>query len=151
MLERTLGIFATKAENFHLKEYVRLRDEIDHISRENRNLERNVVIAMGVTWGWLYGQGAHGPVWAYFIPLMFAVLGAIRAHGIDQSFGALGGYITNIEDAFHKEGSPIGWEHHLKKFYLNGTPDSKGQLLFWIILHLSALVVAGLRIAGLLK
>jgi hypothetical protein len=134
----TIGTFGHKSEDFHLKEYEFLRRELEIILQEDRALERNVVVAVGVTWGWLYSQ--HTPPWTYCIPFLFAVLGAWRAYGINETYGTFGTYLEKIEEAFTKEGSPKGWQHFLDEDD-EGTSYSKGALTFWVILIISTIVV----------
>jgi hypothetical protein len=146
-MKQTAGIFTAKSEEFHLREYECLRREIEQLSQTSRALERNVIVAVGITWGWLYSRPSPVPPWTYLIPCLFSILGTIRAYGIEQTFGQLGGYIEKIEDAFRKADGPEGWEHFNKE----GTFDSKGQALFWIILNASSLAIAVLRFCNILK
>jgi len=45
--------FESKAEEFYLSEYASLRAEIELHLKYYNDLERNVVIAIGVVWSWL--------------------------------------------------------------------------------------------------
>jgi hypothetical protein len=137
------GIFASKSPEFHLSEYACLRKEVELMLEDYHALERNVVIAVGITWGWLYDKCALP--WMFCIPCLFAILGAIRAKGISGAFGKLRGYLIEIEIAFWSTDGPEGWEHFHKD-----TGFSKGAVPFWSILILATLVVAVLRICHLL-
>ncbi len=131
----TPGTCIDKAADFYLKEYECLRKEIEWLLKDYRDLERNVVIAVGLTWAWLFEKGP--PKAAWFIPFLFAVLGAVRATGILKSFRNYHEYITRIEEAFSRPGDPGGWEHSP---WRGGV--SKGAYLFWLILILVTLSVA---------
>jgi hypothetical protein len=141
MVEHTPGTFNAKAEDFHLKEYESLRRELEIVLQDSRGLERNVVLAIGATWAWLYSKS--GAPWTFLIPCMFAILGAIRAHGINDTYTTFATYLSEIEEAFRKAGGPKGWEHFLRDFKKDrGTDYSKGELLFWILLIASTISVA---------
>jgi hypothetical protein len=111
------GKFATNAKDFYLKEYESQRKQVEWLLRDYRTLERNVVIAVGVTWGWLFKQNCV-PKWAWFIPCLFASLGALRALGIEKSGYALKEYIKLLEAAFSHWDDPGGWEHRFEKIRL---------------------------------
>jgi len=132
----TPGTCIDKAAEFYLKEYECLRREIEWLLKDYRDLERNVVIAVGLTWAWLFEKGP--PKGAWFIPCLFAVLGAVRATGIIKSFGKYHKYISRIEDAFTRPADPGGWEHSTP----HGSGGSKGAYLFWLILILVTVGVA---------
>jgi hypothetical protein len=133
------GTFGVRSEDFHLSEYACLRREIELMLKEYRALERNIVFAIGITWGWLYSNRA--PAWMFWIPSLFAALGSIRAYGVMKAFGQLGGYLFEIEEAFSRPGSPMGWQH----FHGKTTGSAKGAFFFWLILVLATLGVAFLR------
>lgn len=140
-MERSSGIFEAKSEEFHLKEYECLRKEIELLTQDSRTLERYAIVAVGVTWGWLFSRRAPSvPEWAYCVPCMFAILGAIRAYGINQTFGILGDYISTVENAFYRDGGPVGWEHF--EIGMKTLPESKGAVIFWATLNVITLVIA---------
>jgi len=140
MPERTdmtepVGTFHARSEEFHLSEYACLRSEIELVLKDYRELERNIVIAVGVTWAWLYHEKMAA--WAFCIPCVFAILGALRAKGVNSAFGVLHKYILKLESAFHRQGGPQGWEHeHLQ------TGFAKGSGAFWLILIVVTIAVA---------
>src|SRR4051812_9471648 len=100
------GQFADSAKDFYLREYESQHKMLGVLLEDYRSLERNVVIAVGVTWGWLFKQQPHPPVWAWFTPCLFAILGALRALGIAKSANALVEYIKRLEDAFSHADDP---------------------------------------------
>ena len=139
-MDAKAGVFNERSEDFHLKEYESLRHELETLLQDHRALERNAVVAVGITWGFLIKE--HTPGWTYCIPCLFAILGALRAKGISNTYTTFGDYLHQIEAAFSKPGAPAGWEHFIKK----GTDSSKGGLLFWVLLILSTGGVAVLRL-----
>jgi hypothetical protein len=136
MAEKT-GKYAGDAKEFYLKEYECLRREIEWLLQDYRTLERNVVLAIGVTWAWLFTHTTH-PRLAWWIPVLFAVLGAIRAYGIHQGFAKLGNYIKLLEENFSGLGDPEGWQHKIPGKF--GT--SKGAATIWFLLVVTSLGLA---------
>jgi hypothetical protein len=137
----TPGTCIDKAADFYLKEYECLRREIEWLLKDYRDLERNVVIAVGLTWAWLFEKDP--PKAAWFFPFLFAVLGALRASGIDKSFKNYHEYIRRIETEFSRAGDPGGWEHSPRRGGL-----SEGAYVFWLILILVTVGVAIYRCAS---
>jgi hypothetical protein len=64
------GKYAHSATEFYLKEYEYLRREIEWLLKDYRALERNVVIALGITWGWLLAQRQLIPAWMLRVPCL---------------------------------------------------------------------------------
>jgi hypothetical protein len=126
--------FSEKASEFHLEEFKALRKEVEILLEDYLALERNVVVAIGASWAFLYHERL--PVWTFLIPCLFAVLGAVRAKGIMDAFGVLRGYLLKIEDAYGREDVLKGWEHAHK-----GTGFAKGAVWFWSILIAATLLV----------
>jgi hypothetical protein len=77
---------------------------------ESRSLERAVVVAVGVSWAWLFHERHDIPRFAWFMPTLFAVLGLIRAYGIHRFFEDVRVYMRTLESAFSAPGDPGGWE-----------------------------------------
>lgn len=129
------GRFADNAKEFYLKEYEAQRTQMGWLLQDYRSLERNAVVAVGVTWGWLFKQDYVPPKWAWFAPCLFAVLGSLRALGISKTASTLTDYIKRLEDAFsHAAGDPGGWEHFSGG---EGRGQVKAAYLFWIVLILA--------------
>jgi hypothetical protein len=126
------------SKDFFLKEYECLRREIEWLLKDYRALERNAVIAVGVTWGWLFEKGTGAPKWAWFFPCLFAVLGSIRALGITHAFGLFHQYISQLEKSFSGQGYPPGWQH----FSSGKTASTRVGAAFWALLIIGTVVVA---------
>lgn len=136
-MDKPDGICAAGAKDFYLQEYECLRKEIDWLLQDYRSLERNVVVAVGVTWGFLFKLDHTPPKWSWFIPCLFAALGALRASGIVQSFRLFHEYIERLEDAFHSPHDPGGWQH----FTSGRTWSGRSGFLFWLTLLLATIAV----------
>jgi len=135
---RTAGIYAADSKEFHLKEFECLRKEVEMKIEEQRTLERNVVVAVGISWAWLFHERANVPPWAWLMPCLFAVLGLARAYGITRFFRSTNAYFLTIENAFFRPDSPIGWEHSTVK-----KPWTRRSVIaFWGILIASTAFVA---------
>lgn len=97
-------------------------------------LERNVLIAIAGTWVWPIGRAA--PSWTFLIPVLFALLGSLRAYGIMRAFGRIGAYIKTLEGAFTRPDGPAGWQHFQK-----GTGAATGAVLFWACVVVATAIV----------
>ena len=98
----------TPAQQFHFKEYDCLRTKLDSLHNAVSALERDVVIAVGVTWGFLYTQKTALPPWTYSIPILFGVLGAIRTFGLHRALSKFHTYLKEIEAGFDPPGKLEG-------------------------------------------
>ena len=141
------------AKDFYLKEYECLRKEIMFLLKDCRDLERNVVVAVGISWAWLLDKNAMVPRWAWWIPCLFAALGAVRVWGIMKSFGVYRLYVGGVEEAIVLPDGPGGWEHFLgsqviiargiqKRFPKAKIDTSKFAFVFWAILIFATVAVA---------
>ncbi len=127
-------------KDFLLKEYESLRKEIEWMLTDIRALERNVLVAVGVTWAWLFTH-KDLPGWAWLFPCLFVALGCVRVVGMIRAFGHFREYITKIEGTFLAGQNPMGWEH----FSQGRTGASSGSWIFWTLLIATTLLVAFVR------
>ena len=139
-LTQPVGRFSDQSEEFHRQEYVALRAEVLSLLSDLRSLERNVVVAIGITFAWLIKEDKDVPCWAWVVPIVFAGLGAWRVRGILRQFGLFKRYLLTIEAAYHSEGGPMGWQG------FSASPDepsaSDGTGLFWGTLIVGTILVA---------
>jgi len=144
-----LGKYSSHGRDFYLEEYKSLRREVERLAESNRVLERNVLIAVALAWGWLFERRSHLPSWTWFIPVIFWILGYIRSFGINRSLSTLHLYVGKLETAFSNLDDPGGREHdredktpctpldgHYKRFL---APSSNA---FWGALFAITVVVA---------
>jgi hypothetical protein len=106
------GPFAQHSHEFFLAEYDALRRELIAMISENRAVERNVVISVGVSWAWLFHERQNIPRLAWLLPCLFAALGLVRALGYRRYFRDMFSYQCTVEDSFFVENGPIGWDNH---------------------------------------
>ena len=102
-------------EQLLLEEYRSLRSQIDYQIKEARDLERNVLIATGLTYAWLASVQAPSllalPAWTF--PFILALIGRDRAGRINRRIDSISKYISEIEKSMHGQsasGGSIGWE-----------------------------------------
>src|SRR5437763_4941077 len=95
-MERQAGIFSAKSEEFYLKEFESLRKEIEFVEQEQRSVERNALIGVGIAWGWLWSTKKPAPDWAYLIPCLFSGLCCIRAYGIMRVYDVFTSYLVTV-------------------------------------------------------
>jgi hypothetical protein len=109
----------TIAQTYQLEEYRALRSEIEYYIGEFRSQERNVVIAVGVIWGWLISNHQ----WHYLpwlVPVILCAAASIRSHVLNKHMSVISNYIASLEDSFGVN----GWEHN---FTLNVRNVKKGN------------------------
>jgi len=127
---RLAGLFQSRSADFYLKEYECLRKEIDSLSSEYQSLEKNAAVAVGVTLAWLFHERSSIPGWTWFVPFLFAVLGASRSRGLSRTFELLNSYMILIEHSFTEPNGPDGWAHHSNREQL----QPEGIISFWRVL-----------------
>jgi hypothetical protein len=127
------GKHSDRNYEFCLSEYVALRKEIEWLLTEESTRERNTVIAVGATWAWLFSnpEKITSAPWAWFIPVLFVVLGILRCLGNRKQWSVFHSYIERIEGVFLDSGSPGGWEH-----FSWGKTQWRSTIAFWTVLFL---------------
>jgi hypothetical protein len=129
------------AKEFYLKEYEFLRREVEIAISDYRATERNIVIAVGVSWAWLYQVRKEVPWEAWLVPCLFVVLGILRTYSDETFFRSAHKYLTRVEESFSSANDPGGWEHwEHANVARNWTRFS--AVLFWTFLLLSTIAVA---------
>lgn len=130
-------------ESFRLSEFKALREEILWLLKDYRALERNTVIAVGLSWVWLFSHPdakTAPPTFAWFMPVLFVALGALRASAILKQFRVFHEYIREVEGRFlDSSDHPPGWEHY--SWEKTGWV-AESAVVLWVMLALSTLGVA---------
>jgi hypothetical protein len=129
------------------EEYLTLRKEIETQMTELGQLERNCVLAAAVVYAWLVKDGAETSIAkaGWFIPVLFALFGALRSLSVGRHLFALGHYIHQIESAHLTDPNlPKGWEHFL------AAPEQKRRtrtaitISFWVAFLAATTVAAAI-------
>jgi hypothetical protein len=157
----TPAILHDSCKDFRLEEYKALRAEVLALLETLRTLERNVIVAIAVVWGWLFEKHTDVAtlmpkkgvliILAWWIPALFVFLCGWRVFGITRFFGEFKDYLTTVESAFWMEGSPKGWQHFTaelkkgKRKLLKLKSISDGTTAFWITLFAMTVVVAAIQ------
>jgi hypothetical protein len=118
-----------------------LRASIVSGVEETRTLERNSLIGTGAVWTWLATHEVLSPaaevIW--WLPVLFAAMGWLRARAVLRSIERTAAYIRVVESALCDASGPCGWETHLSK---NRRPLVSTTIhLFWGALLLLTIVV----------
>ncbi len=124
------------------EEYLTLRKEVETHMAELGLLEKNCVLASAAIYAWLAkgGDAASISAIAWYIPIFFAIFGAIRSFSLGVHLKNLGEYLFEIESAYLvDDNKPQGWEHHLKS---EKKPiRSIGTSAFWIVFLISTITI----------
>jgi hypothetical protein len=123
------GKHRDKSGEFYLKEFECLRREIELVIQFARTLERNVVVAIGISWAWLFHERDAVPRWSWLIPCFFAFLGAIRAFGNFRYFMSTAHYLKKVELTFSDGSDPGGWHRFAPRSWTRAS-----VLAFWALL-----------------
>jgi hypothetical protein len=130
---------------FLLKEFERLRIEIDDSVKETRTLERNAVISSGAIWAWalvnsgnVKGASLYILLW---LPVIIVAFSMFRAWALHRHLWAMGEYLAEVAKAFVLP-LGLGWEQR----FAQSTDKTKSQsaTVFWIILLFITALGAGL-------
>lgn len=131
------GKFQDKSADFYLQEYEYMRREVEIVIKFARELERNVVVAVGISWAWLFRERQNIPGWSWLFPCLFVILGVMRAYGNTVYFRAVNNYLTMVERTIVGDSAPRGWHRYTER---NWTRLS--VLGFWSLLFISTVAVA---------
>jgi hypothetical protein len=118
------GVYSDDSAKFALQEHMLLRQEIVALVAETRSVERNVLVAIGVIWGFLV---LHPPLgadrWVWWVPPLFVVMGGIKTWASHRQFIQFSTYLMRTEAAFASAQGIEGWETFLasQKRYIVGS------------------------------
>jgi len=107
----------TELPDFHLQQYDWLKKEIGSAINEAYALERYAVIGTGAVWAWLatHLSPVLPPKIAWWIPLLFAVFGALRSLALIFTIKPKATYMRKLEDEAFPSQKPLGWERYYEK------------------------------------
>jgi hypothetical protein len=119
------GTPMTISENFLLKEYEALRQEILGALKQIVGIEYYAILITGVTWAWLVAIDTRkaGPLayFAPFIPLCLVLLYRNKRNFLDRHIIQMGEYVKRVEKRLLVELTELppnerfGWEHREKR------------------------------------
>ena len=95
-------------DDIHLEEYKSLRDEVLKKVAAAETLEFYAAGAVAAVYAWLAGNKVPGTAWLWHVPVVFPILGALRAWTLDRQLGVIGDYLARIEKNLSPEKG--GWE-----------------------------------------
>ena len=128
------------AAQFALQEHSLLRTEIVSTIADARSVERNVIVAIGVVWGFL---ALHPPagrdVWAWWVAPLFVIMGGLRILALDRLFRNFSEYLQQTETAFTEADGIEGWERYLSR--------SRRSLLLTSLCFILVIFVATVAVA----
>ncbi|MCP4696634.1 MAG: hypothetical protein GY862_07275 [Gammaproteobacteria bacterium] len=125
--------------DFHFREFESLKKEIAVSISEERILERYTIVGTGIVWVWLLANpNMEIPKIGWWIPLLFAVLSALRSFTLLLSIRRMAKYIKQIEIIARFSSELPGWEHYCEENRLPFISISAG--LFWAITLLSTAI-----------
>src|SRR5512132_1111533 len=95
--------------DFHFKEFDALHAEANRYVREQFALERYAVAGTVAVYAWLLANNTSNvPMIAWYIPLIFTILGVVRSLSIGYQLKCLSDYLRHIEMSG-------GWEGHWRR------------------------------------
>ena len=132
-----------RLQEFHLREYESLRKEIEFATQEMRSIETYVLIATGAVWTWLASANSEPPFAkiAWWIPLLFAVLGALKTFALYRGIERMSSYIQKLEQYFCNTRVSSGWETHVHTREVRENFLNIYMYIFWIIMIAISIVV----------
>jgi hypothetical protein len=114
---------------------------------DQRHLERTCVLAAAAVYAWLVTDGHKTPIAkvGWCIPVMFAILGLLRAVVVAHHLKSIGTNIKRIEAAHLTESTmPSGWEHFIDEPDQNRRAWDIVTALFWIAFLSLTVIAAGI-------
>jgi hypothetical protein len=87
------------SDNFNLEEYKSLRDEALKKVATAEALEFYAAGAVAAVYAWLASNNVPETAWLWVVPVMFPILGALRAWTLDRQLGVIGDYLKGLEQA----------------------------------------------------
>lgn len=127
--------------DFYREEFATLHMVSDRYIRELFSIERFAVSGTVIVYAWLLVQPDNRvPNLAWYIPLIFGLLGAIRSYAVGRRLELISNYLKNIEDAVlsadeknSEAGRFLGWERYWRARRKPVSVISSGAI-FWIFL-----------------
>jgi hypothetical protein len=122
---------------FRTREYELLKSEVQSYVAESRSLETYAVGGAVAVYAWLATHHDDLPsrvIW--LVPLIFPILGAVRAWALGAHIEVIGSYLGKLECEL--QGTP-GWEAFLAG---KRGPLAASTYLFWLLFLVASLAVS---------
>jgi hypothetical protein len=127
-------------EEFLMKEYEALRDEMTESVKETRSVERNALIVTGAIWSWLAISNNSSYMQLKWLPAILIFLFAYRAYGLTTHIDSLHEYLIKIENLI-LPGKKLGFEQlHQDRL----TAKRTSAYIFWALLIITTIIVPAL-------
>lgn len=137
------GEAGQKRDDFLLQEHSLLRSEVSNMFATMRAIERDVVIAVGVIWGFLLAHPVTGEEkLAWWSPVLFTILGIAKAWTTRTAARRYQDYLCRIEEAFAASTDLDGMERFWRRFDRKHRFKIRSARIFWIILVAATMAVA---------
>jgi hypothetical protein len=140
--------FARRAPDLYLQTCSELKREIAESVKEERQLERNSLLACGAVYTYLSSDKLHTfissdtvhafPSVAWYLPCAIAMFGAFRTIVLMISISPRAQYLKKVEELILKDRVPEGWETFFRSHYRFGVGAS--IFVFWIALIACTLI-----------
>lgn len=129
-------------QQFLLREYDHLREELLECVKETRLLERNALLVSGAIRAWAITNKSQSVYQVLLlVPSLIVFLSALRAWSLWRHIGLLAAYIQQVENTFALPDN-LGWEHTFARS--RDYSKSFSAIIFWLVL-LAATVFAAVR------
>jgi hypothetical protein len=123
----------------HLSQYSLLREEVVSHVAETRRVEVYAVGGVAAVYAWLVTHGIELSA-AWFIPVMFPLLGAIRSYALFKRVQLIAIYLRDLEVYWFGASSPHGWERFFEE-KVRKTKETGSRVSFTAFLLWAALMV----------
>ena len=128
---------------FIIEEYKSLKAELQSLVKELRTLETAAIAGIAAVYAWLAKDPANQVlVGAWWIPILFPLLGAFRQVAVLSRIMDLSEYIQLTEKRLDLS-APQGWEGFIKekRTKLRGKAIALSAFVFWFVLLLITIIV----------
>ena len=124
--------YTRRAPELYLQTCAELKKEIAESVKEERQLERNAILACGAVYTYILEKVHQFPRIAWYVPCAIALFGAYRTIVLMISITPRGKYLKRVEMLMLDSSVLEGWETYFRAHYRFGVGAS--IWIFWIAL-----------------
>jgi hypothetical protein len=122
----------------YLRAYDSLKKEIADTVKDERDLERSILLACGAIWTYLIGLEHQRSYYLWYVPTVLVGFGAVRTAALMMGIRPRAQYLRAMEDQT-LQGMPLeGWERYFRSHFRPGVGVS--MWFFWLGLLVATLV-----------